>query len=194
VAEITFRLDRLGLFVIEARSDPALRSDVLQLNVQEGVPAFPTVIAPTPIPTITEEPSQTPDTITQTPDSEEVGEGEQPSAQETANPVGMAALLLGFLGVGAIAGGSYFYVGRLEQWLGTPQRCALVGAVGSLIGYNYLALGLPGSVGLMQLLGNWAGLLLAVLGGISGLSLYAGILALRGQSHQRSNQGDDRQD
>ncbi|MFP3853562.1 MAG: hypothetical protein ACLFWD_04615, partial [Anaerolineales bacterium] len=187
VAEITFRLDRLGLFIIEARSDPALRSDVLQLNVQEGVPAFPTVIAPTPLPTQEEEPTQTPGFVTETPSA---GSGEidreSPGADEREAP-GMLSFLLGLLGVSSIVAGSYFYVGRSERWLGTRMRCALVAAVGALVAYNYLALGLPGAEALVEVMGSWAGFLLAVIGGIVGLSIYAAILATR----QASNQGRD---
>ena len=39
------------LVSVQARSDPARVSDILQLDVQEGQPAFVTVIAPSPVPT-----------------------------------------------------------------------------------------------------------------------------------------------
>jgi beta-N-acetylhexosaminidase len=191
VAEITFRLDRLGLFIIQARSDPALQSDVLQLNVQEGVPAFPTVIAPSPFPSETVEPTQTPDLLTPTPE----GGGGSASAPGGSAGIGWFDLVLGLLGVGLVAGGSYVYVGRSERWLGSQQRCALVAAVGGLVVYNYLALGLPGASGVMGMLGNASGLLAGLLGGLIGLGVYAGyrLALLRAPLEDGGHGGDDDQ-
>ncbi|MGA9531985.1 MAG: glycoside hydrolase family 3 N-terminal domain-containing protein [Anaerolineales bacterium] len=187
VSEITYRLERLGLFIIQARSDPALRSDVLQLDVQEGVPAFPTVIAPTELPTETFVPTETPGLLTATPESigeetEEPGPAQGPNARD---------LLFGLLGVGMVAGGSYMYLGRTERWLGSSMRCGLVAAVGGLAGYNYLALNLPGTNALMETLGSFAGWLIAVLGGMAGLGLYALSLNLRRQDLEDGSQGSN---
>jgi hypothetical protein len=51
IAQASIRLDRTGLLTIRATSDPARISDIVQLDVEQGVPAFATVIAPTPAPT-----------------------------------------------------------------------------------------------------------------------------------------------
>lgn len=179
IAEITFRLDRLGLFVIEARSGQASRSDVLQLNVQEGVPAFPTVIAPTAMPTATSAPTETvpPATVVPT-EGEEGGGGELDVPPRVAGPWD---LLFGLLGVGLVVSGSYFYLSSSEPWLGSQVRCALIAAVGGLLGYNYVALGLPGTPALLDSLRVLAGLLLAVVGGIGAMALYAGWLAMDGK-------------
>ena len=192
VAEITFRLDRLGLFVIQARSDPALQSDVLQLNVQEGVPAFPTVIAPSPFPSETVAPTETPGQTTPTPEG---GVGGPSSTAAGRQAVGWFDLVLGLLGVGLIAGGSYVYVGRSERWLGSQVRCALVAAVGGLVVYNYLALGLPGAGGVVGMLGSASGLLAGLLGGLIGLAVYAGyrLSAIRAPLEERGNGRDDDQ-
>jgi len=53
IAQASIRLDRTGLLTIRATSDPARISDIVQLDVEQGVPAFATVIAPTPAPTAT---------------------------------------------------------------------------------------------------------------------------------------------
>jgi beta-N-acetylhexosaminidase len=188
VAEITYRLERLGLFVIQARSDPALRSDVLQLDVQEGVPAFPTVIAPTPLPTETSEP-------TDTPELESTAESTEDEPPEPNPPAGATArdLLFGLLGVAMVAGGSYVYLGRTERWLGGSIRCGLVAGVGGLVGYNYLALNLPGSAALMATLGGLASWLVAVLGGLGGLGLYAlSVTMQRVDLEERRQGGNDR--
>jgi beta-N-acetylhexosaminidase len=179
-ARIVFRLDRLGLFVIQARSDPALRSDVLQLDVQEGVPAFPTVIAPTPLPTDTLEPTETVEAQTATPD--EPGQSEAVPDNTRVPQLSWVDLALGLLGIAMVSGGSYFYVGRTDRWIGSPIRCGLVAAVGGLIGYNYLALGLPGAMAIQELLAGVAGLTMGVLGGLAGIGLYSALQALTGEA------------
>ena len=57
-------LDRLGVLNIEAISEPARLSEILQLNVQEGIV---TVITPTTVPTGTPAPTSTPVEQTPTP-------------------------------------------------------------------------------------------------------------------------------
>lgn len=180
VAETTFRLERLGLFTVEARSDPAMRSDVLQLNVQEGVAAFPTVIAPTPLPTDTTEPTETAEASTATPDANPEG-----GQEGTLTPVAGASaldLVFGLLGVGMVVGGSYFYLARSEPWLGSRLRCGLLAGVGALLSYNYLALGLPGASALLLTLGGFASWLVAVVGGLAAVAVYAAVISLR-QGH-----------
>ncbi len=170
VAEATFRLDRLGMLVIQARSDPALRSDVLQLNVQEGVPAFPTVIAPTPLPTDTEEPIPTPSAVPATPETE-VAEPSDPPAQPRT--VSGADFLMGILGIATVAGGGYYYTARSRRWGPMRVRALLVATVGGLSFYNYVALGLPGAQGAMEALGGLVG---AVAGLAGALISFVGLL------------------
>lgn len=168
MAEVSFRLDRLGLLVIQARSDSALRSDVLQLNVQEGVPAFPTVIAPTPLPTDTEEPVPTPSAIPATPEEEAPEEAEPPPQPRTVTG---ADFLMGILGIAMVAGGGYYYTARSRRWGPMRVRALLVAMVGGLAVYNYVALGLPGAGaaiealdGLVGAAAGLAGALVALLG------------------------------
>jgi beta-N-acetylhexosaminidase len=68
VAEASIRLDRTGLLTIRAISDPARISDIVQLDVEEGVPAFATVISPTQAPTSTSSATDTASSLTQPPD------------------------------------------------------------------------------------------------------------------------------
>ncbi|MDX1600593.1 MAG: hypothetical protein R3191_03655, partial [Anaerolineales bacterium] len=166
VARVSFRLDRQGMLVIQARSDPALRSDVLQLNVQEGVPAFPTVIAPTPLPTETAEPTPTASAVPPTPEQE----GEQPEEaaveREGVRPVDF---ILGLLGIAMVAGGGYFYTARSRRWGPLRIRALLVATVGGFAFYNYLALGLPGATDVMHALGAFAGPVVGLAGAMLGL-------------------------
>lgn len=154
IAEASFRLDRLGLLVIQARSDPALRSDVLQLDVQEGVPAFPTVIAPTPLPTDTEEPEPTPSVVPATPEEEVPEEAEPPARPRT---VSGTDFLMGILGIATVAGGGYYFTARSRRWGPMRVRALLVALVGGLAVYNYVALGLPGAQAAIAALGGLVG-------------------------------------
>jgi beta-N-acetylhexosaminidase len=161
VAETTFRLDRLGLLTIQARSDPALRSNVLQLNVQEGVAAFPTVIAPTPFPTNTPPPTNTPGPATATPPAEQPGA----AGPGAAGGTGPMVFLGGLLGA-AIAGAMGFLLAEGMTLGASRIRIGLLAAAGALLAYNYLALGLPGAASVVNGLGSFGGLLASVVGGL----------------------------
>jgi beta-N-acetylhexosaminidase len=164
VAVTTFRLDRLGLLTIQAHSDTALRSSVLQLNVQEGVAAFPTVIAPTALPTDTPAPTRTPGPATATPPEEPAGSGESGSS----NGMGLMVFLSGLLGA-LLSGVAGYVLAASVRFEMTRIRVGLLVAVGALLGYNYLALGLPGADAIQQGLGSLGGLTASVIGGLLAL-------------------------
>jgi beta-N-acetylhexosaminidase len=145
IASISTTLGRLGLLTIMARSDPARVSSVLQLNVQENMPAFVTVIAPAPVPTLTIEPVGVP--ATPTPNSGGAGGG-GPLGGRGVGAAALAVGLFGVVGVSALAyrtGAGPGHAGR--------GRLALVTLVCALLGYNYSALGFPGAAALAQTLG-----------------------------------------
>ena len=167
VARTTFRLDRLGLLTIQAHSDPATRSNVLQLNVQEGVPAFPTVIAPTPFPTDTPAPTPTPGPAT--PTASAISSGGAGSSGSAAPRTDVNDLLMGLLGVLMIGAAGYFVGGWALASEDRRVRSALLGAVGGLVGYNYLALGLPGTGAILNGLGMIGGWAMAAVGGVATL-------------------------
>jgi beta-N-acetylhexosaminidase len=145
MASITTTLGRLGLLTILARSDPAVVSSVLQLNVQENMPAFVTVIAPTPVPLVTTEPPV--GEVTPTPDPGGAG-------QSGTRRGGMSALVIGLLG----AAGVSFLASRSAKTAEQPGRgrLALSTLVFSLLGFNYVALGFPGAASLVESLGPFA--------------------------------------
>ncbi len=145
------------------------------------------------MPTVTTEPTETEPPATAVPsEGEGEGDGEVEAPVRVPGPLD---LLFGLLGVGVVAGGSYYYVARTEPWLGTQVRCALVAAVGGLVGYNYIALGLPGSAQLMASLQSLAGLLMAVVGGVGAVALYAGWLSVEegAMSEEGGGDGDERE-
>ncbi len=169
-ASVTVLLDRIGVLSIQARSEPARASEIVQLDVQENVPAFVTVIAPTPVPSDTEAAAG--------------GTGVPPTASEAlaANP-GVdrppAAGLDSFLGaaLGALACG---YVGwRTVPWRERTQlrqaRILLVAVIGGMTAYIYLALQMPGSPGAVGGIGVLWSFAAAAFGAGMGLALLVGL-------------------
>ncbi len=158
VASTTVTLGRLGLLSISARSDPARSSSVVQLNVQENMPAFVTVIAPTPVPSITAPPAA--GTTTPAASAPETPGG----GGSAAPPLGLGALLFGVSMTAAISAAGY----GLGQRMGGPaeaRRLALLVFVGGLLLYNYVGLRFPGAGVLNQPLGGWGPGVGAFLGG-----------------------------
>ncbi len=166
MASRSLTLARLGLLTIAARSDPARVSSVVQLNVQEDVAAFVTVIAPTAVPSLTAPPAEgtvTPPTSTPEPG----GGGTAPTGFG-----GLDALLVGLLGAAGVSYSAYWLGGRRGLRRGGPVRAALLVLVSALLGYNYVGLQLPGSVAFAQALGSWAGGVAALAGGLLGLGVW----------------------
>jgi beta-N-acetylhexosaminidase len=160
-AQSTLTLDRLGLLTIAARSDPARTSQILQLDVQEGIPAFVTVIAPTKAPSDTPAPTVTPE-LTPTEATQATSSG-APGGPSTRR-LGLWDLLLGLLSVGLVTWGGNR---AAERWLGrdlSGHRRPMLAILGGLLGYNYLALSFPGSLGIIHSLGALATPLAGALG------------------------------
>jgi beta-N-acetylhexosaminidase len=195
VAQTSVTLDGLGVLSIVCRSDPARVSQVVQLNVQEGVPAFPTVIAPTLEPTQTIEPSPTAVSATQTP-SAAAATG---TTQAPKSGLGAADFILGMLAVGWIswAGGQVSTAEERGSHRGAIPRAALYAALGGLVGYNYLALSLPGARALVGWMGIVATPVAAALGG--GLTMLLTEVLIRSKRArsvalaERSEEGDEQQ-
>lgn len=160
IARTSARLDRLGRLQIRAESGPARASEILELNVQEGVPAFVTVIAPTEAPSATVEPTST--AFGPTPTAQ-VGTGGAGGGSEGIG-LGVGGLVLGLLGSGVAGATSFRLAARrgLKREEGT--RWGLAALVGGLAGYNYLALGFPGGRWLIAGLGEAAVVMAVALG------------------------------
>jgi beta-N-acetylhexosaminidase len=166
VARVSIPLERLGLLTISAGSDPARISETLQLNVQEDVPALATVISPTRIPTATILP-----TVTVSPTTPVVAIEDEQINQDgtTATTVGFTHLIFGLLGVAIVGSVGYSLVERGEGMSDARIRSTLLPVIGGLMGYNYLALNLPGSDVLLQSMGVVAGVMLSIGLGTVGL-------------------------
>jgi len=130
LAQASFGLENPGLVEIRAVSEPALLSEVIQMDVSSGQASAVTVIAPsqqeTPLPTQTPEPIPDEDPFI------------SPDGYPRFNGWMIAMLLL----VGSI-GLLYWVIGRMVS-LTWGVRWALCAGLGGLMGFNYLALGLPG--------------------------------------------------
>ncbi len=161
-AVTTLVLERFGLLSIRAQSGSAQVSEIVQLNVQEGIEAFVTRIAPTPAPTSTAQPTPTP--VEATPTAAASNGGSPGESDASAGQIGIADLILGLIGIAFVTGGSYWRLANEGRSHRRLIRRVWITLIGGLIGYNYLAFGLPGAGWFHGLLGAWSALLLAVAG------------------------------
>jgi beta-N-acetylhexosaminidase len=163
IARTDVALERTGLLSITAQSGKAQVSEILQFNVDVDVPAQATLISPTLSPTLTVEPS--PETNDPTPTSGPHGDGsgEIPGG----NSLGFVGLVFGALGLAVVGGAGYATVIRQNIPDEIRIRCILLPIVGGLLGYNYLALDLPGASSLLSAMGPFSGFIVAIITGAS---------------------------
>jgi beta-N-acetylhexosaminidase len=166
VAQASIQLDRIGLVSVQARSDPARVSDILQLDVQEGLPAFVTVIAPTPMPTATPEATGTAEAATPTPGGPESG---GPDSGIGPGSLGLGGVMLAIVMTGGVVAASV-QAGRVLD--GRPlgaMRYGLLAGMGALAAYDYVALGLPGTLAYRSDEGMWWLAVVMLVGGALGV-------------------------
>ena len=164
IARADVALERTGLLSITAQSGKAQVSEILQFNVDVDVPAQATLISPTLSPTLTIEPS--PETNDPTPTSgPQTGEdsGDIPGESQ----LGIVGLMFGALGLAVVGGAGYATVIRQNVPEEIRTRCILLPIVGGLLGYNYLALYLPGASSLLSAMGPFSGFIVAIITGAS---------------------------
>jgi hypothetical protein len=169
VALVPYQLSELGELRITAFSEPALGSTTLIISVQQGADIGVTLIVPTASATATPEPTDTPVPDTPTPT---VTPSPTPTPEpDPSNPVDWRGFFLMCLGLVAVLVSGY-RLGTLEEAqtrLGV--RVALAGAIGMLLGYNYVALVLPGTPVLYMWLQALAAPVSALAGGVIGLAI-----------------------
>ncbi len=157
-------LERTGLLSITAQSGKAQVSEILQFNVDVDVPAQATLISPTLSPTLTVEPSPESSDPTPTSGPQTGGDsGEIPGE----NQLGFVGLMFGALGLAVVGGAGYATVVRQNFPEEIRLRCVLLPIVGGLLGYNYLALDLPGASNLLSAMGPFSGFIVAIITGAS---------------------------
>ncbi len=132
VARVSFGLDKPGLLQISATSEPALLSEVVQLDVSSGgQPAAVTVIVPQLTPEVVHQTTLTPPA----------------AANEFLTPEGTPRFLAWLLIIFLLLGGAVlvYFAGVQIESIRWGLRWGLCALAGGLISYNYIALGLPGS-------------------------------------------------
>jgi beta-N-acetylhexosaminidase len=165
VARASFTPPRLGQIDVRVESEPAFTSITLQISIEEAriigtiQPALPATA--TPEPTETEIPITPTLAATATP----------PEPPEPPEPIGptpgdFLSLLAGLVILGAVG---------LRAGRGLPtgrgSRLALFAVVGSLVGYNYYALRLPGASLLDETWPAWGASIVTWVSGLAGLGL-----------------------
>lgn len=170
VAQAMMTLDRVGLHAIRASSDPARTSNIVELNVQEGVPAFATVITPTPAATPT---AGATDTVAPPTEMAPGGTGGEGGASSIARRLPSGSILVA-LGVAAAAYAAGFaWLERRGASRRDQVRAGLIGSIGALLAFNYVALGFPGSAGVMAASPMVSLILAAIAGGAAGVAVAA---------------------
>jgi beta-N-acetylhexosaminidase len=157
MARASFALEKPGLVEIRASSEPAVLSDVIQIDVSSGQAAPVTVIAP--IPTETVEPTPVPPTP--------VEEDEFVTLEGMPRLSGWMFAIM-FIGLSALM--TYWAGSQLQsqRWGWRWGICVLLGG---LAGYNYVTLGLPGSAQILLANGILGVLLIAGMGELVGLGV-----------------------
>jgi beta-N-acetylhexosaminidase len=157
-ARVSFGLDKPGLLQIKATSEPAMISEVLQLDVSSGgQPAAVTVIVPQLTPSVSTPVVETPAPV------EDVYITPEGRPRFTAWLVTIIVILLG--AAGAVYAGFRMQNGR---WAARWGLCALSGG---LLTYNYFAVGLPGSSDFASDNGLGGILILTILGLLAGWAI-----------------------
>lgn len=130
VARASFGLDKPGLLEIQAVSEPAVLSQVLQLDVSQSGPVAVTVVVPelTQSNLVTPEPPEEP---------------LEPGYILTAGYPRFPAWVIAMLFIALCVGLGYFAGLRLENRR-SALRWALGIVIGGLVAYNYLAFGIFG--------------------------------------------------
>jgi len=162
IAQVSETLDRVGTLEIRVESLAARTSDLIVLTVQGESGISRTETAPTEDPSETDEPSPTDVTeIIATESTDGDGSPSDPSQEM----VDLDDLLISLIAT-SITGGVAFLISTMApRVFNDRMKILLVTIIGSLIGYNYLALGLPGSSFVFIELGRAAGVILSIAGG-----------------------------
>lgn len=162
VARMTYRIEMAGVIDIFAVSGGA-KSDILQLDIRSGE-SVPTIVmqpTETPQPTATPTPSITPTvTVTITPTV-------TPTPVPEVNVGGRDWLLMLALTITISAGISWLGIRQMVARWGL--RWGLLGLIGGLLAYNYLALNLPGTQDFLRHFGTRGVVMVTLLGVCSGI-------------------------
>jgi beta-N-acetylhexosaminidase len=164
IARAVYRIPSNGFIEIRVISEPALTSEILQLDIPLGEAAQITAISPSPIPSITPTPSITPIIAeTQAPNSENENSG-QPTIWEWL----LVILITGIVST------LVYTLGRKIHSIRWGVRWAYCSMIGGLTSYIYLTASFPGGEAWLRLTGT-SGLMIVVIFSMC-LGLAVGVL------------------
>jgi beta-N-acetylhexosaminidase len=157
MARASFALEKPGLIEIRASSEPAILSNVIQLDVSSGQPVAVTVIAA--VPTETVEPTPIPPTP--------IEEDEFVTLEGYPRFTGWILAII-FVGLSALM---TYWAGNQLQSQPWGWRWGICVLLGGLTGYNYATLGLPGSTQVVLANGMLGVLMISGVGELIGLGI-----------------------
>jgi hypothetical protein len=161
IARVSILIEQSGVYEIQARSDPAVTSTVIRVDVPPEE---------SPILTETEPPIQPTDTATLEPEPSLTPPLEATPTPPPPGSIDLNDWLLSSLVTIGLAATIYLVFTNLGsmRW---GIRSALLAAIGGLIGYGYLSMSLPGSRDLLISSGTWGVVGITVLGAATGLAI-----------------------
>ena len=180
IAITNIRVDRSGPFDIRVESNEAKSSTVLHFDIPaEAItstvpPPTPTPTdTPTPTPTETTTPTLTP-SPTPTPEpTVTVTITTTPTVLPTQTPRNQTYLgewLLAIF-IGGLIGLMNYSLAVWFSFVRWGVRGGLMAVIGGLVGYSYLALGMPGSISMVQKMGTFGIILVSFLGACGGVAI-----------------------
>ncbi len=165
IARGQLRVNRDGELTIRAESEPAKSSNVITLDIAPE-PGTATEIPPTPEPTATPSPTTTPTQL--------------PTLTPTVVPTPVVPPpidrvrfgdWLGALFITSSVGGINFWLSNRKHSIRWSVQAVFLTLIGGLLAYSYLALGLPGSQGLILSSGSWGVIWVTFLGAVIGAAV-----------------------
>jgi beta-N-acetylhexosaminidase len=133
-----FTIDQKGLYEIKVISEPALVSNILQLNVINDTGAIVTALAPTPV--VAAEPDGG--------NSAEIQVTQTAGGEDDGQPSFFGYWLAALLVLLCEAAGAYMLFTHTASLSGWGLRAALLSMVAGWLAYLYVAFGLPGTEGM----------------------------------------------
>ena len=165
IARGQLRVNQDGELTIRAESEPAKSSDVITIDIAPK-PGTATEIPPTPEPTVTPSPTTSPTplpTLTPTVVSTPV----------VPPPIDRVRFgdWLGALFITGSVGGMNFWLSHRKHGLRWSVQAVFLTLIGGLLAYSYLAVGFPGSQGLILSSGSWGVIWVTFLGAAIGAAV-----------------------
>lgn len=178
IARALIKITSSGIWEIRAESEPAKQSDIIRLEIPKEEVQLITIITPTEfsLPTQTPIPTITPSSLST----------EESPTQSPPHPNILDWLLA--LVVSIVIGYASYRISLFTSHIRRGIQSGLLGVIGGLVAYSYLALGLPGSKELIRNLGTFGIILFSLFGALFGVSVIWLAQTLRTYKFSKSNE------